>query len=231
MPEPRGRYRVGADTGGAFTELHVLKTPSTPRYSARRYRLLHPWRRARGQPLPKPVSPVPPCRPRSGRIGRRAHRPRRSGANAAPAAVSGFMYFDRRLWGFVRPLRGRVALSVAIGLAATAVGIARLALLGWLIAQVFRGATFAELAGAMALVACVMVLRGVLEYARAMVAHGTAARIQIALRKAIYDKAVLLGPAWFGLERTGEVILAAVDGVEQLETYFGEFLRRCSSPC
>ena len=134
------------------------------------------------------------------------------------------MYFDRRLWGFVRPLRGRVALSVAIGLAATAVGIARLALLGWLIAQVFRGATFAELAGAMALVACVMVLRGVLEYARAMVAHGTAARIQIALRKAIYDKAVLLGPAWFGLERTGEVILAAVDGVEQLETYFGEFL-------
>jgi len=117
-----------------------------------------------------------------------------------------------------------MALSVGIGLAATAVGIGRLALLGWLIAMVFQGATLAELSWPIALVAGVMVLRGLLEYLRVMIAHETAARVQITLRKAIYDKAVALGPAWFGLERTGDVILAVVDGVEQLETYFGEFL-------
>ena len=79
--------------------------------------------------------------------------------------------------------------------------------------MVFQGATMAQLAGPIALVAGIMVLRGVLEYLRVMIAHETAARVQIVLRKVIYDKAVQLGPAWFGLERTGDVILSVVDGV------------------
>tara|TARA_Y100001934_G_scaffold264419_1_gene341303 strand:- start:542 stop:4135 length:3594 start_codon:yes stop_codon:yes gene_type:complete len=134
------------------------------------------------------------------------------------------MYIDKRLWAFTDGVRGRIALSVGIGLAAAIVGIARLALLGWLIAQVFAGKGLADLTGPIVLVAVVMVLRGGLEYVRVMVAHETAARVQITIRKAIYDKAVQLGPAWFGRERTGDVILSVVDGVEQLETYFGEFL-------
>ncbi|MBC6440193.1 MAG: ABC transporter ATP-binding protein [Rhodospirillales bacterium] len=134
------------------------------------------------------------------------------------------MYLDKRLWAFTAGVRGRIALSVGIGLSAAVVGIARLALLGWLIALVFEGALMAELVGPIVLVAVIMVLRGGLEYLRVMVAHETAARVQVAIRKAIYDKAVALGPAWFGRERTGDVILSVVDGVEQLETYFGEFL-------
>ena len=134
------------------------------------------------------------------------------------------MYLDRRLWAFTAGLRGRIALSVAVGLAAAVTGVARLALLGWLIALVFEGRSLAALLWPMALVAGVMVLRGGLEYLRVMVAHETASRVQIALRKAIYDKAVALGPAWFGRERTGDVVLSVADGVEQLETYFGEFM-------
>ncbi len=134
------------------------------------------------------------------------------------------MYFDRRLWAFTEGVRGRMVFSVVVGLAAACVGVARLALLGWLIALVFEGRPFAELIVPMAIVAGVMVARGLLEYVRVMVAHETAARVQIAIRKTIYDKAVVLGPAWFGQQRTGDVVLSVVDGVEQLETYFGEFL-------
>ncbi len=134
------------------------------------------------------------------------------------------MYFDRRLWTFTEGVRGRMAASVVVGLAAAAVGIARLALLGWLIAMVFEGRPFADLVVPMIVVAGVMLARGGLEYLRIMVAHETAARVQIAIRKRIYDKAVVLGPAWFGRQRTGDVVLPVVDGVEQLETYFGEFL-------
>ena len=134
------------------------------------------------------------------------------------------MYFDRRLWRFTEGVRGRIALSVVVGLFAALVGVARLALLGWLIAQVFRGATLAELVLPILLVAGVMGLRGVLEYVRTMVAHGTAGRVQMRIRRELYDKAVTLGPAWFGLERTSDVMLSVVDGVEQLETYFGQFL-------
>ena len=134
------------------------------------------------------------------------------------------MYFDTRLWRFTRGVRGRMALSVAVGLLATTAGIARLALLGWLIGRVFNGATATELALPLTAVAGVMVLRGGLEYLRTMVAHTTAARVQLNIRRAIFEKTIALGPAYFGTQRSADAMLAVVDGVEQLETYFGQFL-------
>ena len=134
------------------------------------------------------------------------------------------MFFDTRLWQFTRGVRLRIAAAVAMGVFASLVGIGRLALLGWLLARVFAGDTFSELVVPFCLVAAVMVLRGWVEHTRAMIAHRTAARVQLELRKRLYAKVVGLGPAHFGLERTGAVMISMVDGVEQLETYFGEYL-------
>ena len=134
------------------------------------------------------------------------------------------MLFDIRLWQFTRGVRLRIAATVAMGLASSLVGIGRLALLGWLLARVFAGATVDDLIAPVAAVAAVMVLRGWIEHTRAMVAHRTAIRVQLALRERLYDKVVALGPAHFGLERTGAVMISMIDGVEQLETYFGQYL-------
>ena len=134
------------------------------------------------------------------------------------------MFFDHRLWQFTRGVRLRIAAAVAVGVFASLVGIGRLALLGWLLARVFAGDAFSELVVPFALVAAVMVLRGWIEHTRAMFAHRTAARVQLALRQRLYAKVVALGPAHFGLERTGAVLLSMIDGVEQLETWFGEYL-------
>ena len=134
------------------------------------------------------------------------------------------MFFDNRLWQFTRGVRLRIAATVAVGVFASLVGIGRLALLGWLLARVFAGASFSELIVPFALVAAVMGLRGYIEYARAMVAHRTAVRVQLALRERLYAKVVALGPAHFGLARTGAVMISMIDGVEQLETYFGQYL-------
>jgi ABC-type multidrug transport system fused ATPase/permease subunit len=134
------------------------------------------------------------------------------------------MFLDSRLWQFTEGLRWRIAGAVFVGLLAALVGIGRLALLGWLLAQVFAGAPTESLILPVAVVAAVMLLRGVLEYWRNMIAHRTAARVQLTLRDRLFDKVVELGPAHFGLERTGDVLLAMVDGVEQLETYFGQYL-------
>ena len=134
------------------------------------------------------------------------------------------MFFDPRLWQFTRGVRLRIAATTAMGVLSSLMGIGRLALLGWLLARVFAGDAFSELVLPFVLVAVVMVLRGFIEHARAMIAHRTAARMQLALRKRLYAKVAALGPAHFGLERTGDVLLSMVDGVEQLETYFGEYL-------
>ena len=109
-------------------------------------------------------------------------------------------------------------------LGAVGLGVARLALLGWLIGAVFAGHDLASLAGPVAAIAGVMVLRGLFEHWRTMVAHGTAARVQVKLRRVIYDKIAALGPGMVGRERSGALALSLIDGVEQLETYFGMFL-------
>ena len=113
---------------------------------------------------------------------------------------------------------------MVVGVVAAALGIARLGLIGWLLGLVFTGATFEDLVVPFVLVAGLMVVRGGVEYYRTMVAHLTASSVQQRLRQKLYDQVVRLGPAHFGRQRTGDVILTVVEGVEQLETYFGQYL-------
>ena len=142
------------------------------------------------------------------------------------------MYFDLQLWRMTAGLRGRIVLAVVLGLLALAAGIARFAFLGAFLALVFRDAPFGQLALPLAGVAVAIILRAVLEHARTMVAHRTAARVQETLRARLFDKIVALGPGWFAGERTGGVMLSMVDGVEQLQTFFGQYLPQvCISAC
>ena len=76
------------------------------------------------------------------------------------------MYFDTRLWGYTQGVRLRIFGAVAIGILAVLFGIARLALLGWLIARIFQGAPLEEMLWPFAGVAVVMIVRGWLEYLR-----------------------------------------------------------------
>ncbi len=138
------------------------------------------------------------------------------------------MYFDKRLWRMMRGARRWVAAQVALGLLAAGVGIARFVLLGVLLARVFQGAAPAELARPALAVAAAVILRGLLEHLRTMIGHKTAARVQETLRARLYDKVAELGPAWFAGERTGGVMLSVVDGVEQLQTFFGQYLPQLS---
>tara|TARA_B100001964_G_scaffold135309_1_gene149400 strand:- start:1284 stop:4877 length:3594 start_codon:yes stop_codon:yes gene_type:complete len=134
------------------------------------------------------------------------------------------MHFDHRLWGFTRNVRGRIYFAVLIGLLATGLGVARLAMLGWLIALVFAGRSASELSLFFIATGFVMILRGVFEHWRTMIAHQTAAIVQKELRRQLYDQVVTLGPGYTGRQRSGELVLSLVDGVEQLETYFGKYL-------
>ena len=105
------------------------------------------------------------------------------------------MYFDRRLWQFTEGLRLRIAGAVVLGLLSAAVGIARLALLGWLLGRVFQGEGFGDLILPIVAVAAAMLARGVLEYWRTMVAHHTAALVQLQIRARLYDHIAASAPA------------------------------------
>jgi ATP-binding cassette, subfamily C, bacterial CydCD len=134
------------------------------------------------------------------------------------------VYLDPRLWALTGGARLRIAATVLVGLAAVATGIARLVLLGWLLARVLSGEPLASLVPAVVLTAAAVALRGALDYTRAMMAHHTAARVQGRLRQNLYEHIVALGPAHFSGARTAEVMLSMVEGIQQLETYFGQYL-------
>ena len=134
------------------------------------------------------------------------------------------MQFETRLWSFTKGVRGRIAISVLIGIIATALGVIRLALLGWLIGLILLGQSTDELIIPFSFAAFVMLMRGFFEHWRTMAAHKTSAIVQMRLRRRLFDKIIKLGPGYAGRQRSGELVLTLVDGVEQLETYFGEYL-------
>lgn len=134
------------------------------------------------------------------------------------------MYFDARLWAMTRGVRLRMLACAALGLLALGAGIARFALLGMFLGRLFAGTGGPALWWPLSGAAAATVLRGVLEHALNVQANRNAARIQTQLRARLYDKIVELGPAWFGGQRTGGVMLAVVDGVEQLQSFFGRYL-------
>jgi ATP-binding cassette, subfamily B, bacterial len=134
------------------------------------------------------------------------------------------VYFDGRLWALTAGFRGRIFAAAAVGLLAMALGILRFVFLARVLALVFANAPATAILWAAGATAGCVVLRAWIDHYRMVLAHGTAGRIQTSLRERLFDHITALGPAWFGAERTGGVLLAVIDGVEQLQTFFGAYL-------
>ncbi len=132
--------------------------------------------------------------------------------------------FSWELWRFTEGVRWRVALSVIVGLFAVAAGVARLALLGWIGARIFEGDSFGDLVPLIIAAAASIAARSVFLYAKEEIANGTALQVQYKLRQRLFDQVVRLGPSHFDRQRTGDITVGVVEGVEQLETFFGQYL-------
>ncbi|HZQ35844.1 MAG TPA: ABC transporter transmembrane domain-containing protein, partial [Dehalococcoidia bacterium] len=134
------------------------------------------------------------------------------------------MYFDRRLFAMTAGMRGRIALAALIGVVAVPIAVWRLALTGDTIAQVFKGRSLGSLAAAFVLIAVLIVLRAGMQLWREEIANRTAGVLKVRLRRQLYEKVLALGPGHFDQQRTGNVLLSLVEGVESLDTFFGQYL-------
>ena len=135
------------------------------------------------------------------------------------------MYFDRRLFGLTRGVRLQILFAALLGLTAVGAGVARLAISGIVIYRVLTGqADFMTFAGALAAIALLIVIRSLFQYWQNAVAHHAANKVKIKLRRDVYAHALMLGPGYFDRNRTGDVVLTLVEGIEKLETFFGQYL-------
>src|SRR5919202_5139759 len=123
-----------------------------------------------------------------------------------------------------RGARLRLAAVAALGLLAVPVAMWRLTLTGQAMARVFAGEPFDALLGMLALIGGLIVLRAGLQLVRDEMANATAAVLKARVRGELYAHVLRLGPGHFDQQRSGEAAQTLVDGVEQLEQFFGQYV-------
>ncbi|MCY4473965.1 MAG: thiol reductant ABC exporter subunit CydC [Chloroflexi bacterium] len=135
------------------------------------------------------------------------------------------MYFDPRLFALTQGVRLRIAFAAVLGLIAVGAGVSRLAVSGVIIYRVLTGqASFSALAMPLLTIAALIVVRSTFQYWQNSVSHHTANVVKIKLREEAYEHALKLGPGYADRNRTGDLVLTLVEGIERLEVFFGQYL-------
>jgi ATP-binding cassette subfamily C protein CydD len=103
--------------------------------------------------------------------------------------------------------------------------IAQARTLAHIVDQVFlQGAALDGVARALLLLLAIIVVRAILSWGSEVAAFQVAARVKADLRERVFDHLMALGPAYLRGERTGELTNTLVEGIEQLEAYFSQYL-------
>lgn len=134
---------------------------------------------------------------------------------------------DRRLLGLVPGAMRHVAATVAWQW----VGLAGSVALAWgvslsLAALLAGRPVSAEAPASAALVALAVALRAVSARLAARESFAASQDVKRVLRRRVYEKLLALGPSYTRSVATSEVVQLSVEGTEQLETYFGQYLPR-----
>ena len=129
-----------------------------------------------------------------------------------------------RLIGLTKGVRLRIGLAATCGLGQTLVGVSRLAFAGAAVAMVIQGQSFSDILPLLIGLIVLPLVRTVFMTAKELISHGTAALMKIKLRRLLYTHLLTLGPGYLQKRRTGDVLINTVDAVEQLETFYGQYL-------
>ena len=125
-----------------------------------------------------------------------------------------------RLVRLARPLRGRLALAVAAGAAATGCAVALLATSGFLLARASQHPSIVAITGAVVAVRAFSVGRGVFRYGERLAAHDVAFRVLADLRVSIYRRLERLAPAGLQAFRSGDLLARLVSDVDSGQDLF-----------
>ncbi len=125
----------------------------------------------------------------------------------------------RLIW-LARPLRGRLALSVLAGAAATGCGVALLATSGFLLARASQHPGILAISAAVVAVRVFSVGRGVSRYLERLTSHDVAFRVLADIRVASYRRLARLAPAGLSAFRSGDLLAALISDVDATQDLF-----------
>jgi len=125
-----------------------------------------------------------------------------------------------RLIRLARPLRGRLALGVAAGAAATGCAVALLATSGFLLARASQHPSIVAITGAVVAVRAFSVGRGVFRYGERLGTHDVAFRVLADMRALVYRRLERLAPAGLRAFRSGDLLARLVSDIDSVQDLF-----------
>ena len=135
------------------------------------------------------------------------------------------MMINKRLIGTVSESRKYIVGNVACQWVSLAANITMMASITRLLARLFeREATAHEIAVTLAVALAAVVVRYVCTTLASRMSYLSSRAVKRTLRGLIYKKLLRLGTSYREQANTSEVVQVAVEGVDQLETYFGAYL-------
>ncbi len=135
------------------------------------------------------------------------------------------MMINKRLIGTVSESKKYIAGNVALQWCALAANIAMIGAICRLLERLYRGtAGTGDLTLTVAVAALAVLIRFGSHTGAARMGYLSSKAVKRKLREMIYGKLLRLGSAYKEQAQTSEVVQVAVEGVDQLETYFGAYL-------
>ncbi len=132
---------------------------------------------------------------------------------------------NKRLIGTVSESKKYVAGNVALQWCALAANIAMMTSITYLLQDLFRRTADTKSIVVTALVAAIaMIIRFICTVGASRMGYLSSKAVKRTLREKIYRKLLRLGASYNEQVKTSEVVQVAVEGVDQLETYFGAYL-------
>ncbi len=154
---------------------------------------------------------APPARAIETAADRGAGRARSWGQEARPLL---------RMMRLARPMRAQLLLAVLAGAAATASGVALLAVSGFLLARASQHPNIVAISIAVVAVRALGISRGVLRYAERLSSHDVAFRVLADVRVAIYRRLERLAPAGLAAFRSGDLLARLISDVDSVQDLF-----------
>lgn len=135
------------------------------------------------------------------------------------------MMIDKRLIALVPESRRYIAANVALQWMALGANILLVGAVSGLLATLWQGhVTAARLGGTAVLALAALAVRFVCAVGAARMSYLSSKTVKARLRTLLYEKLLRLGTAYREEVQTSAVVQVAVEGVDQLEIYFGQYL-------
>mgnify|MGYP005764699243 CR=1 FL=1 len=135
------------------------------------------------------------------------------------------MMINKRLIGTVSESKKYIAGNVALQWCSLAANIAAMGAISSLLGALwYKTANASAFAAAGAAIAAALCIRALCTVGSARLSVLSSRAVKQVLRERIYEKLLRLGASYHTKIKTSEAVQLAVEGVEQLETYFGAYL-------